>query len=80
LKKNYIKRELKQNDTNYSWSTIVEKMSSMQTSVVSVNNDINERVYIKLCTRPNTDQKNIFDALNFKSKPYVRKTKVVIHL
>ena len=77
---NYIRRELKQNDINYSWSTIVEKMSSMQTSVVSVNNNINEKIYIKLCTRPNTDQKNIFDALNFKSRPYVRKTKVVTHL
>jgi hypothetical protein len=29
---NYIRRELKQNDINYSWSTIVKKMSSMQTS------------------------------------------------
>ena len=50
-------------------------MSSMQTSVVSVNNDINEKVYIELCTIPNTDQKNIFDALNFKSRPYARKQK-----
>ena len=77
---NYIRRELKQNDINYSWSTIVKKMSSMQTSVVSVKNDKDEKLYIKLCTRPNTDQKKIFDALNFKSRPYVRKTKVVTNL
>jgi transposase len=77
---NYIRRELKQNAINYSWSTIVKKMSSMQTSVVSVKNDKDEKLYIKLCTRPNTDQKKIFDALNFKSRPYVRKTKVVTNL
>ena len=77
---NYIRRELKQNDINYSWSTIVQKMSSMQTSVVSVNNEVNEKLYIKLCTRPNTGQKKIFDALIFKYRPYVRKTKVVTHL
>jgi len=77
---NFIRRELKQNDINYSWSTIVEKMSSMQASVVSVKNDKDEKLYVKLCTRPNTDQKKIFDTLNFKSRPYVRKTKVVPHL
>jgi len=55
-------------------------MRSMQTPVISVNNDINEKVYVKLYTRPNTDQKIIFDALNFKSRPYVRKTKIVTHL
>jgi transposase len=54
---NFIRRELKQNDINYSWSTIVEKMSSMQASVVSVKNDKDEKLYVKLCTRPNTDQK-----------------------
>ena len=35
---------------------------------------------IKLCTRPTKTQKEIFDALNFKHRPYVRKTKVVPQL
>ena len=77
---NYITRELKQKNINYSWSTIVEKMDSIQTSINSVNNDKNETLFIKLCTRPNIDQKRICDALKFKTRPYTRKTKVVTQL
>jgi hypothetical protein len=77
---NYIRRNLKQQNIHYSWSTIVEKMQSMQSSLVTVNNDNNEKVYIKLCTRPSKDQQDIFDALNFKHRPYVRKLKVVTQM
>lgn len=77
---NYIRIRLRQKDITYSWSTIVEKMRSMQSSLITVNNDKNEKLYIKLCTRPTKDQKNIFDALNFKSRPYVRKTKVMTQM
>lgn len=77
---NYIRIGLKQANINDSWSTIVEKMRSMQSSLVTVNNDKDEKLYIKLCTRPNKEQKDIFDALNFKHRPYVRKTKVVTQM
>ena len=77
---NYIRIGLKDKDINYSWTTIVQKMKSMQSSIVSVNNNNNEKIYVKLCTKPNTDQKRIFDALNFKYRPFVRKTKVVPQL
>ncbi|MCF6358850.1 MAG: hypothetical protein L3J54_13700 [Draconibacterium sp.] len=77
---NYIKTTLKDNDINYSWTTIVQKMKSMQSSIVSVNNSNNEKIYVKLCSRPTADQIRIFDALNFKHRPFVRKTKVVPQL
>ena len=77
---NYIRINLKQQNINYSWSTIVEKMRSMQSSLVTVNNDNNEKLYNKLCTRPSKDQERIFDALNFKHRPYVRKTKVLTQM
>lgn len=77
---NYIRAALKDHDISYSWTTIVEKMESMQSSIVSVNNSRNEKIYVKLCTRPTTDQAAIFDALNFKHRPFVRKTKVVPQL
>jgi len=77
---NYIRKELKENNINYSWTTIVEKVKSMQTSIVSINNKDNEKIYIKLCTRPTIDQQLIFDGLNFKHRPFVRKTKVVPQL
>jgi len=68
---NYIRKELKQKGINYSWLTIVEKMRSMQTSIVSVNNDKNEKLYVKLCTRPNTDQKRIFQFDDFMDRHYL---------
>lgn len=77
---NYIKTALKNHNINYSWTTIVEKMESMQSSIISVNNSNNEKIYVKLCTRLTSDQAAIFDALNFKHRPFVRKTKVVPQL
>lgn len=77
---NYIRRNLKQQDIHHSWSTIVKKMKSMQSSLVTVNTDKNEKLYIKLCTRPSKDQKVIFDALNFKHRPYTKKTKVLTQM
>ena len=76
----YIRKGLKEKNIDYSWTTIVEKMKSMQTSIVSMNNNENEKIYIKLCTRPTIEQQLIFDSLNFKHRPYVRKTKVVPQL
>ncbi len=77
---NYVRIALKSHDITYSWTTIVEKMEPMQSSIVSLNNSRNEKIYVKLCTRPSTDQIAIFDALNFKHRPFVRKTKVVPQL
>ena len=77
---NYIRVALNDSSINYSWSTIVQKMRSMQSSIVTINNTTNGKVYVKLCTRPTKDQTAIFDALNFKHRPFVRKTKVVTQM
>lgn len=77
---NYIRKGLKENNINYSWTTIIEKMKPMQTSIVSMNNKENEKIYVKLCTRPTIDQQLIFDSLKLKHRPFVRKTKVVPQL
>ncbi len=77
---NYIRVALNEHNITYSWATITEKMEAMQSSIVSVNNSRSEKIYIKLCTRPTKDQAAIFDALGFKHRPFVRKTKVVPQL
>lgn len=77
---NYIRTILVENEIRDSWSTIVEKMRSMQSSLLTVNNDKNEKLYIKLCTRPTKEQRDIFDTLKFKHRPYVRKTKVLTQM
>ena len=77
---NYIKRNLANNNINDSWITIVNKMSSMQSSTTIVTNDKQQQLYIKLCTKPTIYQKTVFQSLGYKSRPYVRKTKVVTQM
>jgi len=76
---NYIRLKLGEHGINHSWSTIVEKMQAQQCSLQRV--DKKEGViYTKLCTRPNADMKNIYEALGYKARPFVRKSKVVTQL
>jgi len=77
---NYIKKNLKKNNINDSWTTIVRKMSTMQSSTSTVMNDKQQQLYIKLCTRPTQYQKTIFQTMKYKSRPYIRKTKVVTQM
>jgi len=77
---NYIRQILKDNNIDYSWKTIVEKMKTQKCSMISMEAKNTKRIYVKLCTRPNVDVQKIYDALSFKSRPYVRKTKVVTQL
>lgn len=73
---NYIRLKLNEKDINHSWSTIVEKMQVQQYSLQSVNSK-GGKIYTKLCTRPTADLKEIYSALGFKERPFVRKSKVV---
>jgi hypothetical protein len=77
---NYIRQTLKENNINYSWGTIVEKMKTQKCSTIMMDAKGAKRIYMKLCSRPITDVQRIYDALSFKNRPYVRKTKVVTQL
>jgi hypothetical protein len=77
---NYIRRTLKENNINYSWTTIVQKMKTQSCSQINMDAKGDKKIYLKLCTRPNQEVKKIYDALGFKDRPYVRKTKVVTQL
>ena len=76
---NYIRLELAGHGIKYSWSTIVEKMQAQQCSLQSVDKK-EGIIYTKLCTRPNEDMKAIYEALGYKNRPFVRKSKVVTQL
>jgi hypothetical protein len=77
---NYICQPLKQNGISHSWKVIVEKMKTQRCTLINMEARGNKRFYTKLCTRPNVEEKKIYDALAFKDKPYVRKSKVVTQL
>jgi len=77
---NYIKQNLVKNNINDSWTSIVNKMSSMQASTTIATNDKQQQIYIKLCTRPNQYQYSVFKALGYKNRPFTRKVKVVTQM
>lgn len=77
---NYIRLILKENNINYSWSTIVEKMKTQKITMISMNAKKDKRIFVKLCTRPNNEVQKIYDALSFKNRPYTRKIKVVTQM
>lgn len=77
---NYIRIQLDSNGIGYSWSKIVQKMKTQKQSLVTMNSKNDGKIFAKLCTRPNKDVKNIYNALGFKDRPFVRKTKVVTQL
>lgn len=74
---NFITVSLKQGQINMSWKTIVEKLKAQRITTTSMDVKNNKKAYIKTCTAPNTELKKIYQALNFKDRPFVRKTKVV---
>jgi hypothetical protein len=55
-------------------------MKTQRCTLISMEGRGNKRFYTKLCTRPNVEEKKIYDALAFKDRPYVRKSKVVTQL
>ena len=77
---NSITLTLKEKNIKYSWKTIVEKLRTQRITTSSINVKGNKKAYIKTCTRSNTDVKQIYEALKFKERPFVRKTKVVTQL
>lgn len=76
----YITNCLKSHGINYSWKTIVEMMKTQRMSTNTIGAKNNKKVYLKLCTRPNFNVKEIYDALHFKVRPFTRKTKVVTQM
>ena len=77
---NYITLTLREKNINYSWKTIVEKLKTQRITTTTLDIKDNKKAYLKTCTRPNTDVKRIYDALNYNDRPYVRKTNVVTQL
>ena len=69
---NYIKLQLKESNITYSWTTIVKKMSSQQKPLKSAKRKDGSVIYTQLVTQL-IYQKEIYDALKLKDRPFVRK-------
>ena len=72
-----IRYQLKQKDYNYDWQEIVRTMSTQECVTTSVENIRGEVISVRQCTELLPKVKHIYDLLNYKYVPFVRKKSVV---
>lgn len=77
---NFIRLGLKDKGINHSWSKISTIMQSQQCATVSIKVKGSKKAYARVCSRPNSEATQIYDALGWKHRPYTRKLNVVTQL
>ena len=77
---NYIRLGLKDKGLNHSWSKISTIMQSQQCATVSINAKKDKKIYARVCARPNKEAVQIYEALGWKHRPYIKKLNVVTQL
>ena len=75
---NTIRYQLKQKEIYSDWREIVRIMNTQKCVTTSVENIKQETISIRQCTEPNQSVKQIYQALNYKPAPFVRKKSVVL--
>lgn len=72
-----IRYQLKQKGFHSDWREIVRTMNTQKrvtTSIVNINQEV---ISIRQCTEPNIQVKKIYELLNYKQAPFIRKKSVV---
>jgi transposase len=72
-----LRYQLKQKGINLSWDTIRKMMSTQQRVRVSMPNDANQMIHVRTTTKPEVQQKIIYDALGIQADP-IGTTKAII--
>jgi hypothetical protein len=72
-----IRYQLEQNDVHSDWREIVRAMNTQKCVTTSVVNIKDETISVRQCTEPSQQVKKIYDLLNYKYVPFVRKKSVV---
>jgi len=72
-----IRYQLKQKGIHADWREIVRTMNTQKCVTTSVVNIRNEVISIRQCTEPTQQAKKIYDHLNYKYAPFIRKKSVV---
>lgn len=72
-----IRYQLKQKGYNADWREIIRTMNTQKCVTTSVTNIKDEVISVRQCTEPSKQVKAIYDMLNYKYAPFVRKKSVV---
>ena len=73
-----IRYQLKQKGINSDWREIVRTMNTQKCVTTSVVNINDETISVRQCTEPSQQVKKIYDLLNYKHAPFIRKKSVVL--
>lgn len=75
---NTIRYQLKQKGIHSDWRELVRIMNTQKCVTTSVVNIKDETINIRQCTEPSQRVKQIYQTLNYKTAPFVRKKSVVL--
>jgi len=73
-----IRYQLKHKDIKFEWSEIVRVMNTQKCVTTLVTNQYEDTINVKRCSEPIPKVQQIYDALNFKNAPFVKKKSVVL--
>lgn len=74
---NTVRHQLKQQGINSQWLEIVRIMNTQKCVTTTVQNVREQWINIECCSEPEEKAKRIYDALNYKYAPFIRKKSVV---
>ena len=74
---NSIRHQLKAHGINYDWSTIVRIMNSQKIVTSSLSTPSGRTIYLKKCSEPEEEVRKIYQALNYRDRPFWQKKSVL---
>jgi hypothetical protein len=74
---NTIRYQLKHQKINHNWQEIIRITNTQKIITTSGQNKDDEIIYVRRCTEPNENVKQIYTALKYKNYPFVKRKSVV---
>lgn len=68
-----IRYRLKQKSIHYDWSNIIRKMNTQKNVTTSMLNEKGKKILVKTCSNPTPEVMEIYEAMNYKKRPFPRK-------
>jgi transposase len=74
---NTVRYQLKQKKITANWQEVVRIMNTQKAVTTTLKNEYDQTIVIRQCSEPTQQSLKIYNALNFKAKPFSRKKSVV---
>jgi len=69
-----IRYQLKAKGIHHDWSHIVRIMNTQKAATVTMQDKDDQKIYIRKCSKPEAKACEIYDALNYKHQPWIKKS------